>query len=656
MSDILSDKERELLIQPDEGVKLSTTSVERYIPERDYKNRDYKPYNKAFSDLCKNCKHYYKNIHDKGMTKKEFPPHCHGHVLEALNFIKQDDFTEDEFADLSINMDPIAWAYKTFEWEARWYQEEILSCTASRKIIRAGRRLGKTVALAILSLHGSQIYANYNVLIICPVEVQVQRAFDEIRKFISLNKEMESSVKSDTKNPHRIEFNNGSKIMGFSSNPNSALGADKIRGQDANFIILDEADYLADDDLTAILAILASHPDCKLWASSTPTGDHKKFYSWSRDKNMGFKEFHYISSESPSWTEEAEEYFKTQYPQADYEHEFYAEFGLQTQGVFRNDLIDLSLRDYTLPKPKSDNSRVIIGVDWNGSEIGVHIVVVEYDGVTYTLLEKSIIKREQFTQHAAVNKIVELVDKYNADFAYVDSGYGEVQVEMLHKMGVDNPASKLHKKIKPYSLTGKVEIRDPRTGEFIKKAPKPFMVNVTALALESKRIILPISEDTTSTIESKEQSDAGQSMGVVQQMRNFKIEKYSQNGQPIYSQEDDHTLSAFMLAIVGFLLEFSDVNQRKIDTRALVITPESEEGQTSQEADKLQNVPRQLDAGMSKFITKRNIISSIEEAGRAKSALKRNIAQNKRGVISKYFSPGSRTLDRGNNNNNKRSF
>ena len=124
------------------------------------------------------------------------------------------------------------------------------------------------------------LYTNEDVtvLVIAPYQAQVTKIFDEITKLISSNEELSSSIKRNTKNPHRLELNNGSKALGFSSGAQSSARSDKIRGQDANYIVLDEADYLADDDLDAILAILASHPDCGLWASSTPTGKHQKYY------------------------------------------------------------------------------------------------------------------------------------------------------------------------------------------------------------------------------------------------------------------------------------------------------------------------------------------------------------------------------------------
>lgn len=612
------------------GEFVDNFKFKKYIPERNYAAREYTPYKEAWPDLCKQCRSYYQTLYDNGLVTTPDPPECNDHVLSWLKDVVEADFdSRDEYEFLLTTADPVSWAYRYFGWKARWYQTEWLSCTSRRKVIRAGRRLGKTSALAILCAWLALTKANYSVLIIAPFEAQVTKCFDEILKFIQSNEETASSIKRSTKSPNwRVQFNNGSMIMGFSSGSQSSARSNKIRGQDANFIALDEADYLADDDLEAILAILASHPDCGLWASSTPRGDHRKFFEWSRNKEQGFKEFHYISSESPSWTDATERFFKTSFTQTAYEHEFLAEFGQQDGGVFRNDLVDRSLRDYTLPAARTPNSRIVIGVDWNGADIGVHIVVMEcygekQTGVRYKLIDKKIIKDTDFTQYQAVLEIAEMNHKYNADFIYADSGYGEMQIEMLKKLGTMDPSNKLHRIVKPYAMGSKINIKDPVSGQMVQKAAKPFMVNCTAIQLEAMRLVLPSSEDTQIVTQTTEGAATGQVKGVVQQMRNFRIEKYSSTGLPIYSTDDDHTLTALMLAITGFLLEFSDMRKVAADARIRSIGhPEK----SKDDKTKKDTPVRQLDAGRNPYEGKKHGLISPMQTTAEREAARRALA------------------------------
>jgi hypothetical protein len=634
----------------------SLESAPKYLPERDYKSSGYKPYNKCMPDMCNNCDLYYQKLYDNRLVLSPKTPACRRHVLDELRAITEADFeNKEEYEDLIINADPVSWAYKHFGWEARWYQEEMMSCTANKKVVRAGRRTGKTTCIVVLVAWMLYTNQDFTILVVAPYQAQVTKIFDELTKLLSSNEHLWGSIKRNTKNPHRLELNNGSKALGFSSGPQSSARSDKIRGQDANFIVLDEADYLADDDLEAILAILASHPDCGLWGSSTPTGKHQKYYTWAVQKALGFKEFHYISQESPSWTQEVEEFYKNSYDRVAYEHEFLAEFGIQEKGVFRNDLVDESLRDYSMPREPNPKSRVLLGVDWNGPDVGVHICAVEYDGKTYTLLEKSVVKAGDFTQHEAIDRILELDKRYNSDFIYVDAGYGAVQVEMLHKMGIANPSTRLHKKVVAYDFSSKVEIRDPKTGTMIKKAPKPFMVNMTTIQLEEDRLILPRSEDTQVLVDTTEGEESGLSSGLVQQMRNFEILRYSVTGLPTYSQGEDHTLIAYMLCIVGFLLEFSDLRSYRTHMGMMYTGPLGEGGPSQRDPQRVEEnlsaVARQLDAGTNQYAIKPGMAGVLGIRDNT-SKLRNSIAKGDKKTTRRYF--GASNINRGGSLGNDR--
>ena len=104
-----------------------------------------------------------------------------------------------------------------------------------------------------------------------------------------------------------------------------------------------------------------------------------------------------------------------------------------------------------------------------------------------------------------------------------------------------------------------IEISDPVSGLPIKKPVKQFMVDASCRAVEMRQVIFPQSEDTTTRIVPSEIPFAD--IGILQQMRSFKIVKYSPTGVPTYSQDYEHTLTAWMLAIMGHVLEFSDMKK-----------------------------------------------------------------------------------------------
>ena len=564
-----------------------------YWPEIDYRGNNYVPAGTPTCSLCTRCRDYYKLLYDSGITKEWcdeeniekldgtinpepwFIPFCEGDLAERANHFAPEDFEDrEEHLHAVTLLDPVAWAYAEFNWTARWYQEDMLRCSSQFQANRAGRRVGKTEKMAVGTLHKAWTQGNYEILVIAPYQPQVKKLFEMMRLFINLSVSLNGSVKTNRESPYeQISFNNGSTIRGFSSGARTGAKSDKIRGQDANLIIMDEVDYLADEDLEVISAILASNQNTGMVVASTPTGIRQKLHRWCTSKGERFKEFWFISRESPSWTKKAENYFKSNYSEGGFSREFLAEFGTEMVGVFRMGDIEAAIKKYKYTDTFYDpNRRYVIGVDWN-KNTGTHIVVVEqrWDaerGAIYRLVEKEIIRRSEFTQITAVQKIMELDKKWQCSFIYVDAGYGHVQVEMLWKYDKDNPhrATNYRKRVVPVEMGGNTIIKNPITKEDEKKPTKPLFVNLLAAQLEQNRIEMPREEDTDTRILPEEIEVI--EIGLVQQMREFKVTKYSPQGRPTYSQDFEHTLTAFMCAVGGFLLNFSDLAEKKFHHEA----------------------------------------------------------------------------------------
>jgi len=482
-------------------------------------------------------------------------------TIQVCNLIKDDmglskvtkgEFSTEELEMIDLLYNPLLWAQAEFKWDARWYQETMLKCSAYRKVNRIGRRAGKTETLCIKMVHYAYTTENTTSLVIAPYKNQVGLIFDRIDVLLSGSPGVRASIKRNTKNPYRIQFHNGSKILGFTSGTRTGSKSTGIRGQDAHAIFLDEADYLGESDFEVILAILASRPDCQLWASSTPTGKREMYWRWCTEEMLGFREFHYPSSASPLWTKQTEMLERSMYSDQGYAHEFDAEFGEEAEGVFLNKHIDPCIKKYSLGKiKKNPNSMYTIGVDWNTSETGTHIVVTEWnqelmDGNgAFRAVDKIIIGQTEFTQTKACQEIIELNEIWDPVAIYVDQGFGYAQIEMLHKYGLANMKSGLIQKVKGINFGDKIEIRDPATRQMVKKHVKPFMVNLCVKRVEDGNVILPESEDIKH--------------GLVGQMRDYTVIRRTAIGQPIFRDEDDHTLVAWMLSIFAATMERSDM-------------------------------------------------------------------------------------------------
>jgi hypothetical protein len=167
-------------------------------------------------------------------------------------------------------------------------------------------------------------------------------------------------------------------------------------------------------------------------------------------------------------------------------------------------------------------------------------------------------------QTESVNEIIRLHTIWNFKHIFADAGYGTAQIEMIKRHGQRNPATRLAEITQALHMNQNVEILDPVSAKPVKKFAKQFIVQQTVKLLEDGAIILPKSEDTMSTVDAKQ-------MGLIQQMRNYRVENYSIYGLARFSQGEDHTLTAFMIACACFVLEEGDLKEVQYSTRIIGI-------------------------------------------------------------------------------------
>jgi hypothetical protein len=488
--------------------------------------------------------------------------------------------------ELEIRSDPVKWAYwklkdpKGRPWKARWYQKLMIKgiMSGDRRIAaRMGRRVGKTETMVVFCLWYAFHHKNARLLIVAPYENQVRLIFMRLAELVRDCEELSSTVNM-TKNPFIADFGNGSKIMGFTAGANagSQAGA-SVRGQRADWLFMDEVDYMARDGIDAVTAIAMEDPKrIGIWVSSTPTGKRSFFYDICTNPDTGYKAYHFPSTVNPDFDDKMEGEMRATMTVQAYIHEVEAEFGEETVGVFNKNAVEraksqymyayrelnawereqykkngVNLEDiiyigpFNLRKPAPAAYR-IIGVDWDKFGEATQIVVTEFDELLkkFRVTERIEIPRGDFTYDNAVKKIIELNDIYDPKFIYVDAGHGEYQVEMLRLHGRENPETGMQKKVKRIQFSQNIEIRDPATREVDKKDAKNFMINQTSILLDRDQIVVSPFDDM-----------------IWKQMMDYQVVRISQNGKPIYTSENEHALDAFMLTILGFTIEFPNITK-----------------------------------------------------------------------------------------------
>ena len=469
---------------------------------------------------------------------------------------------------IHIAKDPVVWARHFLQAQPRAYQILILRDPSLRKVLRAGRRLGKTFTLAINLLHYSYTHKDGRCLVVAPMKTQVELIYQEILRIASKNEIVFNSITRKVTSPQfMMEFSNGSTIRFFTSGMRSGGKSDVARGQEAHLIILDEMDYMHSGDLDALYAMLQKtaedQPDKVLIGASTPTGRREKFWEWCNSNR--FKEFWFPSYVNPFFSKDQEDEFREQYSEVGYRHEIEADWGEDSEGVYPRKYVDLAFVSPAWkyePSVSSARSFYTIGVDWDKYGAGTNIVVLEVCGNDYEderfknkikLCYREEIDKSEYTLTKAVDRIVELNRIFNPKHIYVDRGFGEVQVELLHKKGIEDEKSGLKNKVKGVSFAETIEVRDPYTQLPVKKEMKPFMVDNLRQYLEKEKLSFPESDEE-----------------LYLELISYIVVRMTQTGRPVFEASGsamDHAHDALMLGLLAITQNYGDLMKVSYTTK-----------------------------------------------------------------------------------------
>lgn len=426
------------------------------------------------------------------------------------------------------------------------------NCTAQSKVVRMGRRTGKTMALAILILHKVLTNTNYRVLLVSPFAVQTEEVVDNIKNLCNLLPE-NPLVSSKASPNHVLTFNTGSILKGFTA----SVDANSVRGQPGHLLVLDEIDDIPEKAMISIMGIKMDNPNVEIWRSGTPKGEmnlHKA------EQDVTTKAFHYPSFVIPHYSDKLDAELREELGEIGFVQETMAEFGLVSNGVFQSMFIQKAQQRaqfISVGDVLKDRNRYIvtIGVDWNHDQVGTRIVVIAYDKLSpqFRIVEKEAVSQVGHTQQAAMEKIIHLNRKYNADHIFCDEGFGVTQIGDLKRVGEaavgvlpkGHPDIKLMD-IQAVNFSSNTEIRDPVSGEVYKTPTKQFAVQNTVVMLEKDLLSLHPKEDND----------------IILQMKNY-IEKSRNKGKIVYAylskKIGDHDLDALMIGLYGYRKIYSSL-------------------------------------------------------------------------------------------------
>ena len=563
-------------------MKLSETYWKDYLRDNEY--------NKDPNKMCELCieeqikKHGQQVIPCTGINRAEnkLGKHLFDQIVDTLT--PEEKAELDALYDPYVYMDTFLDIGKPKQLEDRWYQKIISACSAQSKVIRVGRRSGKTYMMALMMVHEMLVNDKYRVLVVSPYAVQTGEV---IKTFLDLCSRLpDNPVKSSKQTPvWEINFHNGSVLMGFTA----ATNADSVRGQTANRIVLDEVDDIPEAAIVSVMAIKMSVPDVKVWRSGTPKGERNLNRAEQDPMN---KCFHYPSYVIPHYDDKMDASLRHEMGDGiGYVQEVMAIIGVANDQVFQSMFLNRAqnkLKFVTALDVIADRSRYIvtIGVDWNHDKVGTRIIVLAYDKIEpqFYIIDKEIVAIEGKTQHAAQDKIIRLNRKYNCEHIFVDKGFGTTQIANIKQFALAQVGTipKGHPDLKLLDMLAidygsSTEVQDPVTGEIVKHPTKQMAVMNAVEVLEKDLIALHPKDDHD----------------IIKQFKNY-VEKSRNKGKITYgylsAKVGDHDLDAIMIALFGMKKTYSSIFISESTQALIKFVDKNDENREESDFDEVTNM------------------------------------------------------------------
>lgn len=311
-------------------------------------------------------------------------------------------------------------------------QREFIECKAKRRIIRAGRRGGKTVGMAILAVES--FLAGKRVLYAAPTAEQIGRFWTETAR--ALDEPIRAGVLRKNETEHLIELPGTETRI----RAKTAWSADTLRGDYADILILDEWQLMNEDAWEVVGApMMADHNGDAVFVYTPPSlhsrsvtkandPQHaaKMFRRAAQDATGRWQVFHFTSHDNPHISGAALADIQQDMTALAYRMEIMAEDVNEAPGA-------LWTRD-TIEKARVTNfpdlARVVVGVDptasSNGDEAGI-VTAGRAGDDYYTLADDS----TQGSPQAWATAAVTAYHKHRADCIVAEKNNGGEMVEAV---------------------------------------------------------------------------------------------------------------------------------------------------------------------------------------------------------------------------------
>lgn len=503
-----------------------------------------------------------------------------------------------------VSSDPVIWARIYLGLNPRIYQILLLRDPSNRKVLRLGRRCGKTTCMAIRMMFRSYTKAGNKSMLIAPMKSHLGVTWEMIAELAKNSPEM----MEEFANPkfRKIEqpiyamyFTNGSMIKCFTSGVRSNGNGDVLRGQEADDIYVDEVDMMSSNDLPSFSSIArdTGRGEKTMIIATTPNGRRDMLWKFCTELSIyndedgyGFKEFYFPTHADMNYSPRDDKEQRLMLTHQQYVHEILADFGEESVGVFMKQQITRALEhipggyDYIplgVGYERDPYCKIVVGVDWDKFGAGTNIVVCSYDvrvpgpdsdenAGKIKVVSRYEIPRSMTTLTDGVEAILDINAQFHPDAIFVDRGYGETQIEMLQRAeneDHDPRANGMFDKLRGIAFQENIEIVNPVTKLASKKQTKDHMVTIAVKMFEDDRMILNKRD--------LENVPGSGRYGLIHQLEGYIQAGISIYGLPRYeasnSEIGDHALDALMLCGLAIDQRWGLFTRGKMATEAIPV-------------------------------------------------------------------------------------
>jgi len=306
-------------------------------------------------------------------------------------------------------------------------QRAFLSSPAKRKIIRAGRRGGKTTGIAMDAVNDFK--AGRRVLYAAPTQEQVDTFWREVKT--ALQKPLDDDALYKNETMHIIEVPHTLNRI----RAKTAWDAETLRGDYADKLILDEFQLMGEETWERVGQPMLLDNNGDAVFIYTPPSLHSRFRTRARDPQNAAKmfkraqadpsglwaAFHFTSHDNPYISTEALAILATDMTALAFEQEIMAEDKDEAPGSLWKRATIHEVTSFP------DLVRVVVGVDPPGgrTECGIVVAGLATDGQMYVLADNSL----QDSPAGWAREVIASYNRHKADRILGEKNYGGDMVE-----------------------------------------------------------------------------------------------------------------------------------------------------------------------------------------------------------------------------------